>query len=270
MAGGIPVFKVGDGIDTSMVIDNKIAVINMSHLDAARHGILTDHTYLNVRGHNHALGTVDEEISALGTLVWGNWPAAAAGVVLVSTDVNDDGDPVSTGARTVIVRGLDANWAEQEVTITMNGTTATTVTTETFIRIHELEVVTAGSSLSNEGVITASIGGTDIIAMYAKHTTSEAGRFTVPAGKTGYFQNIEGSAVGNQEVTYHIFCRDNSVANKPFLLRFSWHSKNGGYRPDGHLEPFAEKTDLIMIAHAAAGSAACSASLEGYTEVNPT
>lgn len=267
MASGIPVYKVADGIDTSMVVDNKISVINMSHLDAARHGLLSDHTYLNVRGHNHSIGTVDEEVSALGTLVWGNWPAAAAGAVLVSTD-NVEDNSGGTGALTVIVRGLDANWAEATATVTMTGTTPTAATAQTFIRINEIEVVTAGSALSNVGVITVSISGTNIMSIYAKHTTSDAGRYTIPAGKTGYFENPEGSGIGNKEITFHIFCRDNTVANTPFLLRASWHSKDGGYFPNGHLEPFGEKTDLIIIGHAATAGAACSASIEGYVEDN--
>jgi hypothetical protein len=257
-----------DATDSATVISNKLSSIAYPYLEQILEGNIPDHIYVQVRGHSHSIGTADQELSALGTAGFGNWPAAAAGAVLVSTDVDDDGDPADTGARTVIVRGLDENWALASETVTMNGTTPTAATTVTFIRIHEIEVVTAGSSLTNEGQITASISGTNIIAMYAIHSTSESGRYTIPAGYTGYFQNLEGSGIGNKEMTYHIFCRDNTVANSPFLLRASWHSKDGGFRPNGRIEPFTQKIDLVFVAHAELAGATASASVEGWVEAD--
>lgn len=242
-------------------------VVDVGWLHAIMAGNIPGHIYKKIRAHSHSIGLTDQELSALGTAGFGNWPSVAAGVVLVSTDVNDDGDPVSTGARTVIVRGLvEITWALDSEIVTMNGTTPTTATTKKFIRLDEIEVVAAGTSLTNEGVITASIGGADIMDIYANHSTSDAGRRTIPAGYNGHFQNPEGSAVGNKEMTYHIFCRDNTIANSPFLLRASWHSKDGGYRPNGLLEIFTEKTDIVFVAHAGIAGATASASIEGWIE----
>lgn len=254
--------------NTATVTSNKLGTIAYPYLEQILEGNIPDHTYVHVRGHSHSIGTADQELSALGVAGFGVWPSAAAGAVLVSTDVDDDGDPADTGARTVIVRGLDENWALATETVTMNGTTPTTATTVTFIRINEIEVVTAGTTLTNEGDITASISGTNIIRIYAEHTTSDSGKYTIPANYTGYFQNLEASAIGNKEMTYHIFCRDMTVADSPFLLRSSWHSKDGGYRPNGRIEPFSEKVDLVIVGHAELAGAKASASFEGWIEVN--
>lgn len=264
----VEIFSHPDSTNSVEVSNRKIMMINTGWLHEIMAGNITGHTYVQVRGHSHSVGTVDQELSALGTLGFGNWPAAALGAVLISTDVDDDGDPADTGARTVIVRGLDENWDLASETVTMNGTTATAATTVTFIRINELEVITAGTSLTNEGIITASISGTNIVRIYADHSTSESGRLTIPAGYTGHLENPNGSAVGNKEMTYHVFCRDNTVANSAFLLRASWHSKDGGYRPNGLLDIFTEKNDIVFVAHAGIAGAKASAGIEGWIEEN--
>lgn len=235
------------------------------YIDQIREGNVPDHTYVHIRGHAHVIGAVDQELSALATAGFGNWSAAAAGAVLVSSDAQDNA--AGTGARTVIVRGLDSNWAQVTATIVPTGVAPTAATAQTFIRINEVEVLTAGSGFSNAGDLTISIGGTNIVKVFATHSTSDAARYTVPAGMKMYLSNIEASAVGNKEVTYHIFCRDTKVANGAFQLRASWHSKDGGYRPNGRIEEFDEKIDMIIVAHAAGGGARGSGSVEGWIEV---
>lgn len=273
VVGGVAILGVklvigADNTDGGYIdaVGSKMFVVDAGYFNQIREGNVSGHDFISLRGHCHSVDTADQELSALGTAGFGNWPSAAAGAVLVSTDVADDGDPVGTGARTVIVRGLDSSWVEKTETVTMNGTTPTAATTQTFLRINELEVITAGTSLTNEGDITASISGTDIIKIYAIHTTSDAGRYSVPAGRALYLQNPEGSSVGNQENTYHIFARDAGVANSPFKLKASWHSKDGGYRPNGILPGFPEKTDVMFITHAEIIGAIVSASAIGWVE----
>lgn len=244
------------------------AVVDTGFLHQVMAGKVEGHTYKKINGHSHSVGTVDQEISALGTTIttapFGNWPAAAAGVIIVSDDAADNATGI--GARSIVIRGLDANWEEVTATVTPLGLTPTTVTAQTFIRINEIEAVTSGSHHSNKGVITASISGTDIMEIYEDHTTSDAGRFTVPANSEGHFQNPEGSAVGTKAMTYHIFCRDNTVTDASFLLRASWHSLDGGFRPNGLLDIFTEKVDIIFIGHGILAGARASASIEGWVE----
>lgn len=113
-------------------------------------------------------------------------PSAASTMTVVSTSANDVA--VGTGARTVSVAGLDANYLEISETITMTGLTPVT-TTKSYLRIHRLTVVTAGTSKSNDGAISisnTSLQGS-IIAMAGQSSFSI---YTIPANKIGYLHNL--------------------------------------------------------------------------------
>lgn len=263
-------FSHPDSTTSVEVVDRKLMSVDSGWLHAIMANNVEGHIYKKLNAHSHSVGTADQELSALGTAGFGNWSAAAAGAVIVSTSAQDASG--GTGATLIIVRGLDdvaGEWVAATTTITPTGTTPTGASAQTFIRVDEIEVVTAGTGLTNDGDITLSISGTNIIKMYADHSTSETGRFTIPSGYKGHFQNPEASAIGNKEMTYHIFCRDNTVANSPFLLRASWHSKDGGFRPNGLLDIFTEKVDIVFVAHSELAGAKASASIEGWIEVMP-
>jgi hypothetical protein len=264
----VEIFSHPASTRSAQVVNRSLSVVDSGFLHEIMAGNVEGHTYRKVRGHSHGVATADQEISALNTAGFGNWPAAALGVIIESDDAQDRVD--GTGARSIIVRGLDivgGKWVAATAIIVPTGATPTTVTAQTFIRINEIEVVTAGSGLTNAGVITASIGGVDIMEIYENHSTSDAGRFTIASDEEGHFQNPEASAIGTKAMTYHIFCRDNRVADAPFILRATWHSLDGGYRPNGLLDIFTEKTDIIFIGHGILSGAHASASIEGWTEV---
>ncbi len=108
------------------------------------------------------------------------FPAAAATTTVISSDTNDDGSPVGTGARTVRVRGLNAALKEVTEDATLNGTGAVTLTT-LFFRVWSVEVLTAGSGLANAGTIDVK-HSSDILARIAVGANrSEIGFFTAPS-----------------------------------------------------------------------------------------
>lgn len=269
-ATGIPIFRVGGGVSTTMVIDDKIQVVAYPYMDQILEGLIPSHTNLEIHGHNHNVGTVNEEISDLETVGYGNWPSAEAAVVLVSTDVDDDGDPVDTGARTVIVRGLTDNagsWEEAEEAVTMDGTTPTAGTTILFIRLHELEVVTCGTSLSNEGDITASISGTDIIRMYADHGKTSSGRWTVPSDMVAYINALSCSTINTKDSTFHVFTRDASTSNTAFLVQRSVSTLNAGFATMARSSMrLTEKTDIIFIGHCEQAGGKLNMYMDGWYE----
>jgi hypothetical protein len=112
-------------------------------------------------------------------------PTAAATCSVVSTSANDDGDPVGTGARTVTIEGLDANYDEITETVTMNGVGAVT-TVQSFLRVNTASVATAGSAETNVGNISISIGGN--IQAYIEDTEGHAhlALYTVPRNHTWF------------------------------------------------------------------------------------
>lgn len=126
-------------------------------------------------------------------------PTVARTHDLVSSDVNDDGSPVGTGARTVKIYGLDSNWAEQSETVLLNGTT-NVATASTYLRIYRMVVVTAGSGGTNAGTIkaTAQTDTTITAQINIGRGQSQMAIYTVPAGSsaylTGYYASFNRSS----------------------------------------------------------------------------
>ncbi len=71
---------------------------------------------------------------------------------IVSSNVNDISG--GTGARSIIVYGIDANRDEQTEVVTLNGTTPV-VTTSTWLGINRLAIYISGSGGANAGTINA-------------------------------------------------------------------------------------------------------------------
>jgi hypothetical protein len=180
-------------------------------------GAVADTSHINKFGYNTAVGSTYEPITDLGTNVL---PTSAGVVSVVSADANDDdGD---TGARTVEIQGLDANYVEQTETVTMNGTVAVS-TTASFIRVFRMRVLSAGTSETNEGNITASIGGSEVARITAEQGQTLMAVYTVPAGKKAYLIKFQGSLSKNQEANFQIRSRtvDNGWQTKGVFGVFS-------------------------------------------------
>lgn len=130
----------------------------MSELDP-KVSLFPQHTdriiYVNKFGRNTDVDLTAEDVWDGGG-VWAA-PTAARVHTVVSTDDADGktGAPSSVGARTVRVYGLqDWNSAESSEVITLDGTTGVP-TVNSYVIVHRIKVLTAGSSGPNVGVITA-------------------------------------------------------------------------------------------------------------------
>lgn len=139
-----------------------------------------------VMGRNPDVDTSPEDLCDQGGDL--TFPTSAESLEVLSASANDDGDPAGTGARTVTVAGLDANYVPQSLAVTMNGTTAVALTGTTWRRTFSVKVATAGSGGVNAGNITLRVagGGATRAFMLASHGRTNLGFYTVPAGKAGY------------------------------------------------------------------------------------
>jgi hypothetical protein len=126
---------------------------------------------------------------------------SAASVMKVSSSSNND-TALGTGARTVTVSGLDANYNELSEVVTLNGQTEV-LTTNSFIRVFRSFVNTAGSGDTaagdiyvGVGVVTAGVPATVYakIPLGANQTLMTV--WTVPAGYTAYIDAGTFSAAG--------------------------------------------------------------------------
>jgi hypothetical protein len=177
-------------------------------LDIAK-GNIAGLSSVNKFGFNDQVPT-SFEVIALGSANF-TYPTSAGTVTVVSDDADDTS--AGTGARTIKIQGLDGNYDFQEETITMNGTTNVN-STNTFLRVNRMEVLTAGSSNGMEGTITATIGGNEQSRMEAEYDNQTLqANYTIPAGKTGYLTRIQATSTKDNKAAFvGLFTRElNSV-----------------------------------------------------------
>ena len=173
-------------------------------LQVAR-GQIVGHRSVTVFGFNPDVDQTEVSVWPLPSLI--ARPSAALQMRVSSTDINDTA--AGTGARTIVIEGLDADYNEITETVTLNGQTFV-LTTAAFLRINYAYVATAGSSASaagdiyiGTGTVTAGVPATvyDIIKFNYNDTIS--GTYTVPAGHSAYLSQglfSTGQASGSTQV----------------------------------------------------------------------
>ena len=180
-------------------------------LQVAR-GQIQGHRSVTVFGFNPDVDTAQVSVWPLPSLI--TFPAAALQMTVSSTSANDTS--AGTGARTIVVQGLDANYNEVSETVTMNGQTAVTMTA-LLLRVNYAYVATTGSGNSaagdiyiGTGTVTAGVPATtyDIIKFDYNNTTT--GSYTIPAGYTAYVSQglfSTGQAGGSNQVQGRLLTR---------------------------------------------------------------
>jgi hypothetical protein len=137
--------------------------------------------------------------------IWGgsgeiNWPAAAGVITVVSTSANDDGAPVGTGARTIVITGLDGDYEVATETVTLNGTTGVD-TTATFLRVNLVTVATVGALEENAGAITGGIAGDEVFRIVAGRNATNRAVYTIPNDCAGYIVSYYATATAQETRT---------------------------------------------------------------------
>lgn len=122
----------------------------------------------------------NEEMWELGTTRV--LPTSAGALSVVSSSIQDD-NTTGTGAWTIQVEGLDANYEEIAETITMDGTSPVASASSAWFRVNRAYVVTAGTGKVNAGNITVSIGGNAQAYVEANEGQTHQTHYTVPANK---------------------------------------------------------------------------------------
>jgi hypothetical protein len=202
-----------------------------------------------------AAGVTAEDIWDGGGLY--PFQTSAQSIEAVSDDADDDKD-AGTGARTIIVEGLDANWALQSETVELEGLTAVDLQ-NTYIRIFRAYVVMAGSQGVNDGNISIQIdgGGTVLAQITAEMGQTLMAVYTVPLGFTAfvlhYYADLTSGHPTGAEADIALFVRpDASAATAPLQLKHLIGLASGG--TSHHMHNFGaplvveEKSDIILRA----------------------
>jgi len=149
---------------------------------------------VELQGYNPALNTTNENMAEHSTLIdYASVGAAAAKLQISSSSVADTA--AGTGARTIAICGLDADYKHLIEIIALNGQTQVE-TVKAFLRVFSVEVASVGSGRTNAGdlyIIMTGTGGTLVAGVPPTLTSlwvkilvgtgvGTSGMLTVPAG----------------------------------------------------------------------------------------
>lgn len=233
-------------------IDGKPRVSAMPYTYDIAEGNVSDHQYIRKFGHNDGVGAALETVWSPGGLY--PWPTGAEILKVSSSDVDDDGDPVDTGARTLDLFGLDANYVLQNETITLNGQTAV-ATAKSYLRVFRATVMTAGATGANEGTISVKDNADSVTLLIIEPLKNQTlmSVYTIPADNQGFITSWYASISSNQVVEVELYVRPFGetfqvrthveIRTAPFIQVFQFP------------EPLTAKSDIDLRAAASAGGA---------------
>jgi len=238
-------------------------------------GNLSESKVIHKFGSNPDVGVTMEDIWSTGGVY--TWLQTAVQLEAISTSTDDT--LTGSGAQKLVVEGLDANFNEVSSTINMNGTSASTATTQTFKRVHRAYVSQTGTYQST--TLTASQAGTITIrtsSAGATHITlgssggtymgqSEVARYTIPAGYTAFLHNIIISGDSLKAVNAYLFRRTNANQTSSGLTtkRLMWRAIGikgiAMYEPEIPVK-IEQMTDIWLTANVESTSATVEGSFE--------
>jgi hypothetical protein len=173
-------------------------------LQVAR-GNIPNHKSVVVFGYNPDVDTTEVTVWPLQSII--AHPAAALQMKVSSTSANDTA--AGTGARTIVIQGLNKDFDEISETVTLNGLTEV-LTSNLFFRVNYAYVDSAGSGNSaagdiyiGTGTVTAGVPATVYNIIKYDFNNTVTGHYTVPRGYTGYLAQglfSAGQAVGTTQV----------------------------------------------------------------------
>lgn len=221
-------------------------------------------------GWNDAVG-IAETVLNTASLFW--QPTTAATLEAISTNANDSA--AGTGARTIVVEGLNDRYEATSEIITMNGLAATSATGTRFIRVNRAIVATSGTYAgANLGTITVRMSGAGVNVASIDGATSQGraqiGSYSVPKGYSAYVQDIHlsaGSVGATKPVDVRMYEFTNiNVVTAPFsskrLVQF-YSAVNTVADFDYSQTPivFSELTDIWFTGQVNAGAGSASTSV---------
>lgn len=228
-------------------------------------GQIMGHRAVTIFGYNGDVDTSEETIWTGGGIL--ARPATAGALKVSSSSTNDAA--AGTGARTIVLNGLDGNYNEISETVTLNGQTAVN-TTKSFFRVQNLYVATTGSGLTaagtiyvGTGTVTSGVPATIYGEIAVGNNASLTAHYTIPAGYTGYFTygNIgAGQLTGSHQITGRLLTINGTgIRTTAAIVAFGAGVQNFSFAEP---LPIPEKHDVEAAAVSSAGNAVISATIQ--------
>ena len=186
----------------------------------------------------------------------------SAGVLTVTSNDGDD-SASGTGARTVTIEGLDADYNQVSETLTVGGGAGSVE----FYRVFRAFVASSGSTGTNEGTITIAQGATTLAQIRTVGSPTKTGLgqtfmsiYTVPAGYTGFIYQFD---VSTAKSDGNIFLvkrghTDNGTWRSQDIIHANVNSIERNYKFPLKIE---EKTDIEVRAVSTTNNMKCAATL---------
>jgi hypothetical protein len=132
--------------------------------------------------------------------------------VCAATSSNTSADNGSV----ILVSGLDVNHVEVFDTVIVGGISGTVL----FHRIFRAKMLTATTDHSNVGKITITAESKSVAMIIAGNAQTLMSIYTIPAGKTGYLIQFQGSVEKSQSAKFRLIERGNN--GDPFQIKDQW------------------------------------------------
>lgn len=176
-------------------------------------GNTTNLTSVNKFGSN-----LDIDTGSTPETIWSNGGeyafASSSGSISVVSSSTDD-DQGGTGALTIKVQGLNEDYKEVEEEFTMDGTDSVLSVSNKWLKVYRAFVTSAGSTESNVGIITITLGALTLATIPAAEGQTQMCIFAIPAGKNGYIKSFSGAIIRSGflagRATLGIYIRKNGV-----------------------------------------------------------
>ena len=212
-------------------------------------GLVPKHSFIHKFGHNLDIdtGSYPETIWSAGGLYV--FPSSADTLKIISNDVDDNGTG-TTGALTIKVQGLDANYDAIEEDFTLNGQTAVTGNKE-FLRVYRAFVTSAGSSEYNEGVITINNSDGTLAEIPAEEGQTQMAVYTIPRNYKGYLTSFSGAinkTTPSTAIILEMVFRKNSVKRVKQSIAIDTTGSTSFIKYFECPLPIEEKTDIYVNA----------------------
>ena len=208
-------------------------------------------------GQIHKFGAVPAMSQNTNGTIWDEddtvypWTTVDANTVLTVTVVEPNNEASTSTAHdgdTVEIQGLDGNYDPQTETVTISGSSATTI--NTFKRVFRARFTNGGSFDPNTKRILIKSGATTVAKILEDIGQTLMSIYTIPAGKTGYLMRLDVTAQGTATGSLKLYCRDGGVGSFRVKHTAEVNGVGGAYQLIYPLpQPLLEKTDIDARMH---------------------
>jgi hypothetical protein len=233
-------------------------------------GNVSGHSLVHKFGANSGIPNGSAEIvSSISAAGYGIFLAAATTVrVKAGGDANDT--VAGTGARKVIISGINELLAEVTEEVDLAGASASSSTTTTFLRVHRAWVSEAGSGGRNDGIITIenTAGTQDLLQIDDTVGQTLHAVYSSPTGYDMYLLSVLMTVDSGKSVDFSLYKReqydDVSAPIEAYRIQNYWNGITGEvvFKPNSPTLISQVPCDLWMEAYGNGGTGAVSADLE--------